>query len=188
MGTLKGISNAEMRRQFLAWQCRIRQISVRDHGGRPLPGMCPRVLARDGTEILDAMTILLVPERPRESLAFFKFQVQRASEPRDAYEAGLRYLSGGFYQEPERFKDEMTAVFTPASPVARRISRDRKCLLAFEQSGQRYTMLCTVRRLPDRDMARECALWHNRMFNPSLPFDSLVLAFLPDWKSANGVP
>jgi hypothetical protein len=187
MGTLKGISNAEMRRQFLAWQCRIRQISARDHGGRPLPGMRPRVLARDGVEILAAMTVLLVPERPRESLAFFKFQVQRTSEPRDAYEAGLRYLSGGYYQEPERFKDEMTAVFAPQSPVARRMLRDRQCLLAFEQSGQRYTMLCTARRLPVPDMARECALWHNRIFNPALSADSVVIAFRPDWKSANAV-
>jgi hypothetical protein len=188
MGTLKGISNAEMRRQFLAWQCRIRQISARDHGGRPVPGMRPRVLSRSGAVIVDAMTILLVPQNTSDSLAFFKFQVQRTNEPRNAYESGLRYLAEGFYQDPDRFADTMTALFASSSPVARRMLRERECLLSFEQSAQRYTMFCAVRRLAARHPAREVTLWHNRMFNPTLAFDSLVLAFQPDWKSANAVP
>jgi hypothetical protein len=188
MSTLKGISNAEMRRQFLAWQCRIRQISARDHGGRPLPGMRPRVVTRSGAEILDAMTILLVPRHTAESLAFFRFQVQRTNEPRNAYEAGLRFLAEGFYQDADRFSDTMTALFASSSPVARRILRERECLLSFEQSAQRYTMFCGVSRLAARHSARELTLWHNRMFNPGLAFDALVLAFHPDWKSANAVP
>ena len=188
MGALKVISNAELRRQFLGWQCRIRQISARDHGGKPLPGMQPRVLARNGDEILEAMTVLLVPLQADESLAFFRFQVQRTNEPRHAYEAGLRFLSSGFYQEPERFSDTMTAVFAASSPVARRLLKVRECLLAFEQSGQRYTMFCAVRRLARGDLAREVTLSHNRMFNPALPSDSVVLAFRPDWRSANAVP
>ena len=188
MGTLKGISNAEMRRQFLGWQCRIRQISARDHGGRPLPGMQPRVLARNGDEILEAMTVLQVPLQADESLAFFRFQVQRTNEPRHAYEAGLRFLASGFYQEAERFSDTMTAVFAAASPMARRMLKIRECLLAFEQSAQRYTMFCAVRRLARGDPAREVTLSHNRLFNPALPSDAVVLAFQPDWKSANAVP
>ena len=188
MGALKVISNAELRRQFLGWQCRIRQISARDHGGKPLPGMQPRVLSRNGDELLEAMTVLLVPLLPDESLAFFRFQVQRTNEPRQAYETGLRYLSSGYYQEPERFADTMTAVFAASSLMARRLLKIRECLLAFEQSAQRYTMFCAVRRLARGDAAREVTLSHNRMFNPALPSDSVVLAFKPDWKSANAIP
>jgi hypothetical protein len=41
-----------------------------------------------------------------------------------------------------------------------------------------------VRRLGERDEAREASLWHNRIFNPSLPDDAIVLELKPDWAKA----
>ena len=35
---------AKRRDSFLDWQCRIRQVAMREEGGRPSPGMRPRVL------------------------------------------------------------------------------------------------------------------------------------------------
>ena len=40
-----------LRDHFLAWQCRIRQIAMRQDGGRPSPGMRPRVLNTAGREV-----------------------------------------------------------------------------------------------------------------------------------------
>jgi hypothetical protein len=34
------------------------------------------------------------------------------------------------------------------------------------------------------DADREAAIWHNRVFNPALPDSVQVLAFKPDWKTA----
>ena len=34
-----------LRDEFIGWQCRIRQIAVREGGGRPSSGMRPRVVA-----------------------------------------------------------------------------------------------------------------------------------------------
>src|SRR5262245_24708716 len=42
------VKSNSLREDFLAWQCRIRQIAMRQDGGRPSPGMRPRVL--DTTE------------------------------------------------------------------------------------------------------------------------------------------
>ena len=41
-----------LRDHFLAWQCRIRQIAMRQDGGRPSPGMRPRVLDAIGPRIV----------------------------------------------------------------------------------------------------------------------------------------
>ena len=83
-------SGATLKAYFLGWQCRIRQVSVRDFGGQPLPAMQPRVSGKDGTVISRAVNLLLVPDEPSASTAFFKFQVQKTNEPeqvRDAFRA-----------------------------------------------------------------------------------------------------
>jgi hypothetical protein len=61
---MKRISDDELKGQFLAWQCRIRQMAMRQHGGRPMPGMRPRVLSAAGEVIMPAMTVLIIPVEP----------------------------------------------------------------------------------------------------------------------------
>jgi hypothetical protein len=79
-------ARASLKDEFLGWQCRLRQIAMRQDGGRPSPGMRPRLLNRDGSEIASALTVLLIPQDPTESTAFFRFQVTRSAGPRELYE------------------------------------------------------------------------------------------------------
>jgi hypothetical protein len=65
------------REEFLRWQCRIRQIAMRDDGGRPSRGMQACVWLGGGIELIEAMNMLLVPGEPSESTAFFRFQVKK---------------------------------------------------------------------------------------------------------------
>ena len=81
---MRAISDRKLRDHFLGWQCRIRQISARDYGGQPMPGMRARVSGRKGEVMLPAMTMLLVPEEPSVSTAFFRFQVQKTNEAQRA--------------------------------------------------------------------------------------------------------
>ena len=185
---MKRLSNSELKNSFIAWQCRLRQIAVRDHGGVPMPGMRPRVASLKGDILLPEMTVLLVPKAPKESTAFFRFQLQRTHDHRQAFEAGLKYLAGDFYQLPELFGDEITAVFTKGSRSAQHLIKQRTVLLDFEQYAQRYRMACAVKRLPARDVSREASLWHNRLFNPHLGNDAEVLSFKPNWKNAMAEP
>lgn len=175
-----------MRGRFFDWQCRIRQIAMRLDGGRPSPGTRPRLLDDSGRE-LAALTVLLIPKKPEESTAFFRFQVMKTSDPRDLYERGLTYLQADYFQEPEKFSDKLAAILPEGSPVAARLIEDGKCVLAFEQTGQSYTLRCKVRLLKTGNAAREAALWHNRLFNPALPETVYVFAFEPDWVSAKSL-
>ena len=61
-----------MRDGFIGWQCRIRQHAFRTQGGRPSPGMRPRVLDADGGEISPGVTVLLIEEEPAETIAQFR--------------------------------------------------------------------------------------------------------------------
>ncbi|HUF45240.1 MAG TPA: hypothetical protein VMN43_07845 [Aestuariivirgaceae bacterium] len=185
---MQPISDEEIKAQFLAWQCRIRQMAMRQHGGRPTPGMRPRVLTSAGEVILPAMTILIIPADPHESTAFFRFQLQKTADPRQVYERALTFLQSEHYSVAAEFSDQMTALFRPNSVTAAELVRARQCLLEFAQYSQTWRMSCAVRRLPARSPARQATLWHNRAFNRDIPGDATVLSFKPDWRSASPSP
>ena len=185
---MRRISNDRLKKYFLGWQCRIRQMSVRDYGGQPLPAMLPKVNARKGEVILRSMMSLLVPEDPGPATAFLRFQVQKTNEEQKARHAALQYLAADFYQLPELFSDEMTAVFGPGSDVAAALVRKREVLLSFDQYAQSFRMFCKVKMLGPKSEAREFSLWQARIFNPNVPNDAIVLSFKPDWKNAAADP
>jgi hypothetical protein len=173
-----------LRDKFLAWQCRIRQIAMRQDGARPSPGMRPRLLDISGRELAQALTVLLLPRNPAESTAFFRFQVLRSPDPRDVYERALTYLQADYFQKPESFSDRLMAVLPERSPIAAALTAQAQCMLLFDQFSQAYRLPCTVAALRSGDPAREAAIWHNRLFNPALPETVHVVAFQPDWASA----
>ncbi|MCB1379947.1 MAG: hypothetical protein KDK89_16505 [Alphaproteobacteria bacterium] len=183
---MRQISNNQLKSQFIGWQCRIRQMSARDYGGQPMAAMHPRVSSKKGDVILPAMMILLVPEDTTPSTAFLRFQLQKTSEHQRARDASVKYLAADFYQLPELFSDEMTAVFGPGSETAARLMKLKEVLLDFDQFSQSCRMFCKVRKLGQSEDAREFSLWHTRVFNPNVSNEALVLGFKPDWKSAVG--
>ena len=178
---LKKHPSQSLRDDFLAWQCRIRQIAMRTDAGRPSPGMTPRVLSASGEVVTGRLTVLILPKEPDESTSFFRFQVMRSADPRDIYQRGLAYLQADYFQEPHTFSDRVTAVLDRTSRLAATLLAEKTCVLEFEQFSQLYRIPCVVRRLGAGEHAREASLWHNRIFNPSLADDALVLEFRPDW-------
>ncbi len=185
---MQRVSNTALRDYFIGWQCRLRQIAMREYGGRPLPGMRPKVTRKSGEVLAAAITVLLIPEQPQASTAFLKFQVQRNNEAEKAQAAAVSFLGSEFYQRPENFSDEMTAVFGIDSPVARVMIAAKEALLDFEQFAQAFRMFARVRRLGAKEPAREASLWQTRIFNPRITNDALVVGFRPDWKNAVATP
>jgi hypothetical protein len=182
--TVKKSPTQALRDDFLGWQCRIRQIAMRTDGGRPSPGMRPRVLRSSGEEMARALTVLMVPKEPYESTSFFRFQVMRTQDPHDLYQSGLTYLQADYFQQPQTFSDRLTAVLDSTSPLAATLLAEKNCVLEFNQFSQVFRLPCAVRVLDRRAAAREASLWHNRIFNPSLPDDVLVLELKLDWSKA----
>ncbi|WP_159079998.1 hypothetical protein [Methyloceanibacter sp. wino2] len=156
---------------------------MREQGGRPSSGMCPRVLSESGEEQLSALTVLLAPEEPEESTAFFRFQVQKSADPRETYEKALRFLQSEYYQETKQFTDRLLAVLPPDAPLTGTLIEDGRCILDFSQGRHAFRIPCKVKAVKEGNANHEAAIWHNRVFNPALPDGMQVLAFKPDWKS-----
>jgi hypothetical protein len=169
---------------FLVWQCQIRQIAMREDGGRPSSGMQPRVLDETGAELVPALTVLLVPDQAGESTAFFRFQVMKSTDPRETYEKALRYLQSDYFQDPKSFSDKLIATLPGDAPLAQALRAAKRCVLDFAQGRYSYRVPCKVKALNDGDAGRDAAIWHNRVFNRALPETVQVLAFKPDWEMA----
>lgn len=178
--------SVRLREHFLGWQCRLRQYAIRHAGGRPTSGMRPTVTVAG--EVLGQITVLIVKREPGEITAQFRHMVQRTHDPGDRYDSALRTLAAAYYQRPEEFSDEMTALFGPGVSIASRLLKARHGTLDFEQYNQRYQIPCTVSDLPEKHPAYQATYWHNSLFNPAIPSDIQILAFRPDWRRATADP
>ncbi len=183
-------SGDKLKQHFLGWQCRIRQIAMRKDGGRPSSGMRPKLLLNDGRELAAGISIVIVPEEPSESTEFFRFQAQKTHDPRQIYEKGLTYLQATHFQNARSFSGRLTALFNKGASIPAALLDTGHCILEFKQFSQSYKLTCRVEELMNDDPSAQATIWHNRLFNPSLPAELLVLGFLPDWtkSSANPAP
>jgi hypothetical protein len=173
-----------LRAEFIGWQCRLRQLAARQDGGRPSSGMRPRVTTVAGDELAAAITVLISETEPDNTTQQFRYQVQKTQDPNERYDKVLEFLQGGYFQEPVRFSDVLTALFTQGSELAARLLAGERCVLEFEQYGQGYRIPCAVTRLPAAHPRHQATYWHNRLFNEHLPPGVEVLAFAPDWAHA----
>ncbi len=177
-----------LRDHFVGWQCRIRADAMRRRAGQPSPGMRPQVLSAAGEELAPAMTTLLVRREAESFAPEFRHLARRTHDPRDRRDAALALLAERYYQYARDFSDLLTATFAAASPLAADLEREGRCVLAFAQDSQRYSLPCTVQRLGRDDPRREETWWHNALFNSQLPPDIPVLVFAPRWLEATANP
>ncbi len=170
-----------LKRQFLGWQCRIRQLAAREGGGRPSAAMRPRALTGEGEEIAPGIIVLIAESEPEESTSLFRHQFLKTQDPKERYARALEILQASYFQQPALFCDVMTALFGPQSPIALRLLTHGRCLLEFEEYAQGYRLPCTVAALAEAHPLFQATYWHNRMFNPNLPAGIQILSFTPDW-------
>lgn len=165
---------------FLYWQCRIRQQSVREGNGRPTQGMIPNIIVDNDTRLGQIIT-LITKESPENNTSQFMHMVKKTQDPTERLEGAIRLLSEMYYQDPKDFSDEITALFGPGSETCEKLRTSEKCVLNFEQNNQRFLIPCKVIDLPSEHPRYQVTFWHNSLFNPSMPGDINILAFIPDW-------
>ena len=170
------------RDEFFNWQCRIRQIAMREDEGMPSSGMQPSVRLGGGLVIMPAMNLLLVRKNSEESTAFFKFQVQKSNDPKEIKDKGLQFLQSTFFHNAQGFSDDLTAVFSPSSLVAEQLLQEGTCLLTFEQFNQTFKLVCRISLVDPTHDYWTASFWQAALFNPSIPGDVQILAFTPVWE------
>jgi hypothetical protein len=195
-----GTNAVTLRDEFIAWQCRLRRRAMREAGGRPSPGMCPRAFDTSGDLISEAIVVLLARADSAAIAPLLEFQFKRTHDPLDRYEKAVTAFSAEYYQRPANFTGMLSALFAGESPTANRllgrldvnlhVNNDAPpssltCELGFQEANRAYRVPCGVELLSTDDPLYRATYWHNALFNPNLPPDVTVLAFEPDWLHAS---
>ncbi len=177
-----------LRDAFLRWQCRVRQISMRENLGRPDGAIKPRLtLNRDPEPVGNIITVL--SRNPSHSKTpEMRHMVQSIFDPSQRREKAIQFFSEIYYQKFLQFSDTLTAAFSPNSPVAEAICTAKASSLTFENYGQRFDLDCTVSTLPKKNPLFQATWWHNKLFNPHLLPDAVILGFEPDWSRSSAEP
>ena len=173
---------------FIGWQCRVRQYAMRNGEGRPTSGMRPDVFLEDGEEVSSALTLLLVPAQPPESIQQFRFMALKTQDPQERYKKAIELLSSSFYQNVENFSGLMTGLFSMNSEIVNRLTKNQRCVLEFDFQQQKFRIPAGIKVLLKKNPVYEFTYWHNFLFNPYLSPDVTVLGFEPDWKGSSADP
>jgi hypothetical protein len=187
-----GTNAVTLRKEFIAWQCRLRKHAMREAGGRPSEGMRPRAFDEAGELIADAITVLLARADSAQVARLLEFQFKRTQDPLDRYEKAVTAFSAEYYQDPANFSGVMSALFNGESATLRRLLDSTpdaaslpRCVLVFEERTRRYRVPCAVEPLASDEALSKATYWHNALFNPDLPPGVVVVAFVPDWLHAS---
>ena len=177
-----------LKKSFLKWQCRVRQIAMRDNQGRPDDAITPAIFLDGASEPLGHI-ITILNKTPDHSLTPELTHIAlQTNDPAQRRDKALRFLSATYYQKHKEFSDLLTATFPPNSPGAARIRDAKSCTLVFGAYAQRFDLACRVWRLAAHNPLHQATLAHNRLFNPELAPKSEVLGFEPDWGRSNSDP
>jgi hypothetical protein len=182
-----GVSNP-LRDSFMRWQCRVRQIMMRDGQGRPGEAIMP-ALTLAGAAAPIGHIITLMSKAPQYSRTpEMRHMVRKTNDPALRREAALTFFSEFYYQKAAEFSDTLTATFPPESPGAAQI-REAVCVtLTFAAYNQRYDLECRVLTLAGHNPLHQATYWHNLLFNPGLAADTIILGFEPDWARSSANP
>ena len=170
-----------LRKRFLSWQCLLRQRAMRSGGGRPTPGMRPCLSLSEAGTFSEDVTVLINHSEPAADAAYFRHMVLKTHDPVERYGDALKYLAASYYQRPHEFADEMTGLFAAGGRLARVLPARKACKLDFKQFNTYFHLPCSIRQLGQDSDGWQVTYWHNRLFNPNMPAEVVVLGFTPDW-------
>lgn len=168
---------AEEYKRFIAWQCRLRKMSMREMGGRPSVGMSAGLHSIKGGEEQARIQFLIVKQKPEAGTAEIRHIVRKTPDPAEWVKNGLRILAERHYQDDFDFSNNLTALFSLDSSIADALNEAGECHLKFKQDSIEFAFDFDVQALEESDAAYQSTYWHNRLFNPTMPGKVQVLSF-----------
>lgn len=181
-------SVSPLRTAFLKWQCRVRQVAMRDNQGRPDDAITPALFLPGEEEPMGHIITLLNKSPGYSVTSELLHMAKKTNDPAQRRDQAMQYLSATYYQKAAEFSDILTATFPPGSPGAARVREAGSVRLKFDAYAQMFDLGCKVWKLAPHNPLHQATMAHNRLFNPALHPDTEVLGFEPDWELSSAEP
>lgn len=182
------LKKSPLRDGFMRWQCRVRQIAMRDNLGRPDETISPIVTVQEESQPIGQIITVLSKWGPYSKVPELQHIAKRTNDPAQKRDKAIEFLSEYYYQNPSEFSDTLTATFTPNSATAEKLLSSKEVTLEFEAYNQKFQLRCGTKQLQNYDELFQATWWHNLLFNPDLHPKTIVLAFIPDWITSSADP
>ena len=184
----QSFSDAPLRKAFLKWQCRVRQMAMRDAQGRPDDAITPALYLAGETEPMGHVITILNKAPGYSVTPELNHMIAKTNDPAQRRDQAIRFFSATYYQKAAEFSDILTATFPPGSPGAATIREAGRVRLVFDAYAQVFDLSVRVWRLAPHNPLHQATMAHNMLFNPGLPPDTEVLGFEPDWDASSATP
>ncbi len=173
---------------FLGWQCRVRRQLMRMRGGKPDASITPDLYLPGDCAPMGRIVTVLPRLASFSKVKEFQHLARRTRDTAEWRQRAIALLSETYYGRPQVFSDRLTATFQPGSDGAAAIVEAGGCRLVFSAFSQRFDLDCRVQRLRRGDHFHSATWWHNRLFNPNLLPDIVILGFTPNWDLSSADP
>ena len=184
----ESFSTSPLRKAFLKWQCRVRQIAMRDNHGRPDDAITPALFLPGEAEPMGHIITLLNKSPGYSVTPELLHMAKKTNDPAQRRDQAIRFFSATYYQKAAEFSDILTATFPPGSPGAAAIREAETVRLRFDAYAQVFDLNCRVWKLAPHNPLHQATFAHNQLFNPALAPDTEVLGFEPDWDASTSEP
>ncbi len=187
LGEMFGVSHPTappLKTAFMRWQCRVRQIAMREKGGRPDDGVMPELTLAGGSAPLGHIITIMSKSSAFSKVPEMMHIVRKTNDPAQRQEQALKFLSEYYYQNADEFSDTLTATFPARSEGAAQILAAEHVDLTYRAFGHGYRVRCSALQLQPHQHLFRATWWHNSMFNPVLDPETIFIGFEPNWRES----
>jgi len=173
-----------LRDKFMGWQCRVRQIAMREAMGKPNNAIAPVAYLEHDSEPLGQIVTVICKLQAYSKTPELQHIFKHTNDPVQRRDKALQFLSETYFQKHREFSDMLAATFSLNSHIAKALQKAGKCYLDFNAYGHRFKLRCKVTKLGSSHPNYQATWWHNLLFNPKLNPYVLILGFEPDWTNS----
>ena len=167
-------------KDFVVWQCSIRQRNFRLHKGKPSEGLiCNLYEKKNNIEIKKFISVLL-EKKVEDSSRMFEFMYKRTHDPEDRYLKAVKLFSDEYFNQPDKFDGRFTATFSKDDPYLKILNSKKSFQAQFFERETGFDFPLKVQKLAKTKNEWKFTFWHNFLFNPSLNENVEIFLFSPD--------
>ena len=168
--------------KFMKFQCRARQMIMRDNLGRPDDSITPTIYLKENTKPITKIITLIHKLPEYSALSELMHIARKTNDPSQRRDQAVKLLSASYYQKNREFTDVLTATFTPNSNLAETLISEGSCRLLFDAYSHKFESTFTVNKLERSEFLFRSTIIHNQLFNPNLHPETIILSFSPVWE------
>ena len=170
--------------KFIKFQCRARQMIMRDNLGRPDDSITPTIYLKENTKPITKIITLIHKLPEYSALSELMHIARKTNDPSQRRDQAVKLLSASYYQKNREFTDVLTATFTPNSNLAETLISEGSCRLLFDAYSHKFESTFTVNKLERSEFLFRSTIIHNQLFNPNLHPETIILSFSPVWEES----